>query len=184
MKTKGRKHTSHPGLYAKRKVHSLLLNRKAASVVLSTVVLTAGVIAMSIAVLYWTYGMGKISRIEYTKSTTTSMSAINERIGFEYVRYLGTTLTVNIINCGKTDSINITRVYIMNGNYQNVVVSGLGVTLYNIDNPGTQLPGNKLGIGKEGYFTINTPNPLANGLYYVRITTGRGRNFDGSFAVS
>jgi hypothetical protein len=129
------------------------------SVVVNTIILTAGVVAMSIAVLYWTYGMGKIGRIEYTENTNTTMSAVNERIGFEYIRYSGNTLTVNIINCGKTDNITIARVYIMNTNYQNIAVSGLNVRLYSIDSPGTQIEGNKIWHWKRWSFNINCSAP-------------------------
>ncbi len=172
-------------LLLKRQILPLLCNKKAASVVVSTLILTAGVVAMSIAVLYWTYGMGKISHIEYTKSTNSSISALNERVGFEYIGYSASTLTINIINCGRTDNLNISRVYVMNSGYHDVAVSsGNGVTLRTITSSGTGTPitGNHLDIGGEGSISL-TGLSLQSGLYYVRITTGRGRNFEGSFAV-
>ena len=85
MRRKSRTYISTFEMQAKREMRSLLLNKKAASVVLSTVILTAGVIAMSIAVLYWTYSMGKIGNIEYSKNTAASSSAIEEKIGFEVI---------------------------------------------------------------------------------------------------
>jgi hypothetical protein len=183
LTTKKHAHISMLELRMKRQFLGLVRNKKAVSVVVSTVILTAGVIAMSIAVLYWTYGMGKISHIEYSKSTNSSMSALNERIGFEYVSYTGTTLTVNIINCGRTDNVNVTRIYVMNSGYHDVAVSsGQGVTLYYIDSPATRVSGNHLDIGNEGQVSM-TGLSLTSGFYYLRITTGRGRNFDTSFAV-
>jgi uncharacterized membrane protein len=169
-------------LYAKRKAQRLLLNKKAASVVLSTVVLTAGVIAMGIAVLYWTQSMGKIGNLEYSKSTKASINAVEERIGFEYISYSSTskTVTVNIINWGKADNISIARVYVLDTSYSHVAVSN-NVALKNITN-NNDISGNILRLGCEGYFTITT-TLASNSMYYVRIVTDRGRNFDGSFAT-
>jgi hypothetical protein len=167
-------------IYAKRKVQRLLLNKKAASVVLSTVVLTAGVIAMGIAVLYWTQSMGKIGNLEYSKSTKASISALEERIGFEYISYSSNTVTANIINWGKADNISIARVYVLNTSYSHVAVSN-NVALKNITN-NNYISGNILRLGCEGYFTITT-TLVSNSMYYVRIVTDRGRNFDGSFAT-
>jgi hypothetical protein len=170
----------------KRQILGLLRNKKAVSVVVSTVVLTAGVIAASIAVLYWTYGMGKISHTEYNKSTNSSISALNERIGYEYISYSTGTLTVNIINCGRTDNLNVTRIYVMNNGYHDVANSGgASVILRTINDDGTSgtpIAGNHLDIGQDGSIRLNGLS-LASGLYYVRITTGRGRNFDSSFGV-
>ena len=147
---------------------------------LSTVVLTSCVLGMGIAVLYWTYGIGKVGNIEYSKSTKASINAIEERIGFEYISYSSNNVVVNIINWGKADNISIARVYVLNTSYSHVAVSN-NVALKNItDN--NAISENKLRLGCEGYFTITT-NLASNSIYYVRIVTGRGRNFDGSFAT-
>ncbi len=184
-----RKKHAHLGLWLKRHILPLLANKKAVSVVVSSIILTAGVIAMSIAVLYWTYGMGKVSHIEYTKSTTTSMNALNERIGFEYMQYSpggSGSLNIYIINCGKADNTTISRAYVLNNQYQNVWVSSLNITIRNIDS-GAQFQYNRLGVGVEGYVrllgTPQRPLTLTTGLYTVRFVTDRGRTFDGSFAV-
>ena len=157
-------------------------NKKGASQVVSTVVLTAGVLAMSIAVLYWTYSMGKIGNIEYEKSTTTSSNAVAERIGFEYVTYSNGEVTASIINWGKADNITIAHVIIVDSNF-NYVGSNTGgnVVLRNVDD-GTALTDNVLHIGSDATFTTRITGQISSSdLYYLRIVTSRGRNFDFAF---
>jgi hypothetical protein len=185
MNTKNtRTHASNLQRSAKRKIHSLLFNKKAASVVISTVILTAGVIAMSIAVLYWTYSMGKITNIEYEKNTAANSNAIEERIGYEHISGSNNNLTVYIINWGKADNIRIAHVLILDNSYRYVGSNMSNIRLKNIDNPsGTSyISGNHLRIGADGFFTTSLSTQLTpNMIYYVRIVTTRGRNFDGSF---
>ena len=157
-------------------------DKKGASQVVSTVILTAGVLAMSIAVLYWTYSMGKIGNIEYEESTTTSSNAVAERIGFEYVTYADGQVTASIINWGKADNITIAHVIVLDSNF-NYVGSNIGgnLVLRNVDD-GTALTGNLLRTGSDATFTTRVTGQISSGdLYYLRIVTSRGRNFDFAF---
>ena len=158
-------------------------DKKGASQVVSTVILTAGVLAMSIAVLYWTYSMGKIGNIEYEESTTTSSNAVAERIGFEYVTYADGQVTASIINWGKADNITIAHVIVLDSNF-NYVGSNTGgnLVLRNVDD-GTALTGNLLRTGSDATFTTRVTGQISSGdLYYLRIVTSRGRNFDFAFS--
>ena len=158
-------------------------DKKGASQVVSTVILTAGVLAMSIAVLYWTYSMGKIGNIEYKESTTTSSNAVAERIGFEYVTYADGQVTASIINWGKADNITIAHVIVLDSNF-NYVGSNTGgnLVLRNVDD-GTALTGNLLRTGSDATFTTTVTGQISSGdLYYLRIVTSRGRNFDFAFS--
>ena len=171
-------------MHAKREMRSLLLNKKAASVVLSTVILTAGVIAMSIAVLYWTYSMGKIGNIEYSKNTAASSSAIWEKLGFEVISGSGNNLTVYLINWGKADDVSIAHVLILNSSYS-YVGSNITNIIFKDINSNESISGNALNVGHDGFFITSLSTSLNPGdLYYVRIVTSRGRNFDGSFVSS
>ena len=172
-------------------IKHFLFNKKGASVVVSTIILTAGVLAMSIAVLYWTYSMGKIGNIEYSKNTATSTSAVLERLGYESVSYSASTntLTAYIVNWGKTDNITIVHVLVLDRFYNVIGSNTIGpnyapVKLFSIDR-GNEVTGDKLRIGTDAYFRIQitTASPLdPNQLYYVRIVTSNGRNYDGSFS--
>jgi hypothetical protein len=203
---KNKTHVSTLQLRLKRQILPLLCNKKAASVVVSTLILTAGVVAMSIAVLYWTYGMGKISHIEYTKSTTSNMNAVNERVGFEYVTGSGNRLDLNIINWGKSDNITITHVLVFDSIYSVVGANTGNITLYNIGTT-SKVTGNHLRIGGDAYLgsdilsadrttiissltyiSLTPTNPgitLSAGLvYYARVVTASGRTYDGSFVAT
>ena len=137
---------------------------------------------MSIAVLYWTYSMGKVSNTEYQKSTTTSTNAVTERIGFEYVTYANGQVTASIINWGKTDNITIAHVIILDNRFDYVGSNtGGNVVLRNVDS-GTTIAGNVLRTGSDATFTATMSGDiLHNDLYYPRIVTSRGRNFDFAF---
>ncbi len=183
MQTRRHRLSSNFEIHAKRKIRSLLFNKKAASVVVSTIILTAMVVAVSIAVLYWTQAMSKIGNTEYANNTKASSNAVEERIGFEQVSYSGNSLTVYIINWGKTDNITIAHVLVLDGSYNYVGSNKTTITLTDID---SNLPilGDTLGIGRDGYFTtpIFNSNSFQTGdIYYVRIVTSDGRNFDDSF---
>jgi hypothetical protein len=167
----------------KRRLRSLLFNKKAASVVVSTIILTSMVVAVSIAVLYWTQSMSKIGNNEYSKNTKASSSAVEERIGFEYVNYSGNSLTTYIINWGKADNVTIAHVLVLDSSYNYVGSNLTTITFRDIDS-NFPISGNTLRIGSDGRFTTRISNPsslISGDLYYVRIITSRGRNFDGSF---
>jgi hypothetical protein len=172
--------------HAKRKIRGLFFNKKAASVVVSTIILTAMVVAASIAVLYWTQSMSKIGNTEYSKNTKASSNAVEERLGFEYVTYAGRSLTVNIVNWGETSNVTIAHVLVLDSSYNYVGSNLTAIRLTDIDNK-LPISGNSLSSGSDGYFTTIISNPGSlqmNHLYYVRIVTSSGRNFDGSFVAT
>ncbi len=169
-------------IYCKRRAKVFLFEKKAASVVVSTLILTAGVLAMGIAILYWASSWGRIATRTYSTTEANSAKAIQERLGYEYIDYSGNVLTVNVINWGTSANLTIANVYIYNKAHQ-YVGNYSRPTLRSISNNSLITVG--LAAGGEGYFQI-TPNPaLASGsFYYLRIVTGRGRTFDGTFVTS
>jgi hypothetical protein len=60
----------------RRRIHGFLGSRKAVSVVVSTVVLSAGVLALGIAVLYWAYSWGNLANLQYSKTIATNSYAV------------------------------------------------------------------------------------------------------------
>ncbi len=159
-------------------------NKKGASQVVSLVILTAGVLAMSIAVLYWTYGIGKIINLEYSKNTAASSNAIFERIGFETAQYDANahTISASIINWGKADNITIAHVLILNSIFDYVGSNtGVGGIQLHTLSDGTDV--DSLRIGKDATFTTQVSGQITEGnMYYIRLVTSRGRNFDFAFS--
>ena len=184
MHRKNRKTLHRTLLRVERGVQHLFGNRKGVSVVISTVVLSAGVLALGIAVLYWAYSWGSIANLQYSKSVANSSYAVSERVGFEYISYSGSsrTLTVNIINWGTASTVDVVSVHIFDnarrplGSYSNPLLLKIGTTNSAISS---------LNITDEAYFQINPLPPLAsNSLYYIRVVTERGRTFDSSFVTT
>jgi hypothetical protein len=161
-------------------------NKRAVSVALSTMIITAGVIAAGIAVLYWTYSWGNVADQQYSQTVNSNSLAMQENIGFEYVNYANPQLTIYIINSGQSNYMTLRSVYLwdtgnnLKGTYQNLIL----YLTSTIGQPSpTPLPTNyDLTRGIEVYFTINI-GQLSSGYYTVRLVTGSGRNFDYTFSV-
>ena len=164
-----------------RKAKKLLVDKRAVSVALSTMIITAGVVAMGIAILYWAYAWGKVATIEISNGMQSDSNAIEERVGYEYISESGTQVTVNIINWGKTGNVSVARVYIWDINHNPVDLS-TDKTLMEIDPPYNLISGNTLNPGEEGKFIV-TASLVADSYYTIRIVTERGRNFDWSFTA-
>ena len=170
-----------------RKIQSLLFDKRAISVTLSTLIITAGVIAFGIAVLYWAYSWGNVANQQYASTVAQSQSAIQENIAFEYIDYsqIDKQLTVYLINCGKSNNVEIAAIYIYDssskivGSYHSDTSQGIPLTFF--DHTKTSLD-----VGVEGYFTFDWNAPITQDItsyyYTIRVVTERGRNFDGSFS--
>jgi cbb3-type cytochrome oxidase subunit 3 len=161
----------------KAKRRSLLSDKRGISVALTTMIITAGVIAFGIAVLYWAYGWGNVANQQYSATVANSQDAIGERLAFEYTTYSGNQLKVYLINNGMSNNVSIARVYIWDNSHQ--PIGTFTPSLMNISLPNT--PIKSLNIGDEGYFTINAPG--LSGYCSFRVVTERGRNFDGTFSA-
>jgi hypothetical protein len=171
-----------------QKFMGFFTNKRAVSVALSTMIITAGVIAAGIGVLYWTYSWGNVADRQYSTSTSNSMSAMGEQLGFEYTTYSSSNLQLKVylINCGTSNNLNVARVYLWSSTFVPIVVSFTLSPLY-YTSTGTQIPPSAggLGIGQEGFVTLTFTAPgLSVGTYYnLRLVTGRGSNFDEAFST-
>ena len=114
-----------------RKFKGFFVNKRAVSVALSTMIITAGVIAAGIAVLYWTYSWGNVADQQYSQSVNSNSLAMQENIGFEYTIYNSENnqLTLYIINSGLSN-ITLNRLYLWNSANQLI-----GGTSYPITKP-------------------------------------------------
>jgi hypothetical protein len=165
---------------AKRLIQSLLLDKRAISVALSTMIITAGVIAAGIAVLYWATSWGNVANQQYSATVANSQNAIGERLAFEYTTYNTKQLTVYLINCGKSNNVTIVAWYIYNassrlvGSYHSPTGQRIQLTFFDLTKT-------SLDVGVEAYFSLNSS--LNSGYYTLRLVTERGRNFDGTFSA-
>ncbi len=158
-------------------------DKRAVSVALSTLIITAAVIAAGISVLYWAYSWGNIANDQYSQTISSNQNATSEKIAFEYTSYSSGTLKVYLINCGQVNDIQIARVYIWDGASKIIGTfppDDSGITLMHTSN-GMPIAANSLGKGDEGYFTVN--HALSSGIYTLRVVTERGRNFDTTISV-
>ncbi len=161
-----------------------LRNRCAVSVALTSLIITASVIAAGISVLYWAYSWGDIANQQYSQTVNSNQNATSEKLAFEFTTYSSGTLKVYLLNCGQVNEVAVARVIIWDSSSQIVgtyPADGSAVTLMDSSIPGTPIAGNNLDVGKEGYFTVN-PN-LSAGYYTLRVVTERGRNFDTAINV-
>jgi hypothetical protein len=164
---------------------SLFFNNRAVSVALSTMIITAGVVAMGITVLYWTYSWGKVANLQYSDSISAGSKAIEERLSFECVLYSSSNaeVKINLINWGKANNVSVARVYIFDDNHQ-LVGDSSEIVLMDMETPNTPIFGNALNRGDEGYFMVKMSPPLISNSYYnILVVTERGRNFEGFFAT-
>ncbi len=166
---------------AKRQILRLHRNRKAISVVVGTVVLTAAVLAMGIAVMYWAQSMGKIANREYSKAVADNSNAVLERLSFEHASYAGNQLNVYVINSGQAN-LTVVRAYLWNS-------SSVAIGTYSVERNTLRLTlveggpflNSSINVGNERCIRIGETLPA--GTYSVRIVTQRGRNFDSTFSI-
>jgi hypothetical protein len=177
---------AHPKLKRSAgKMRSLILDKRAVSVALSTLIITAGVVAFGIAILYWAYSWGGIANQAYSGAVSSSQSAIAESLGFEYISYSNNNLTVYLINCGMSKNVTIVRAYLWNssgqliGSYPNA--SAFPPLYYTATKQ--PIPSNALDVGDEGYFTLSQLSLDASTYYTLRLVTKRGSNFDQAFST-
>ena len=70
-----------------RKVWKLLHRRRGFSAVISNVILTGAVVAVSFAVLFWTQYRSSAYNEQYSEAMNADIARLKERLAFEYVFY-------------------------------------------------------------------------------------------------
>jgi len=161
-----------------RKVWKLLHGRRAVSVVVSNVILTGAVIAVSFVVLLWAQYRSSAYNAQYGEALNADIARLKERLAFEYAFYSGGNLTVYLMNCGTIDNENVTAVYVSTSTGELIKASS-SITLMHFN--GTQIADKDLDRGEEGYFTLSSLNLVTGTSYSIRVVTGRGSTFDHTF---
>jgi hypothetical protein len=159
-----------------KKVWKLLHERRAVSTVVSSVILTGAVIAVSFVVLFWAQYRSSAYNEQYSEAMNADIARLKERLAFEYVFYnqTGRSLSVYLMNCGTIDNVNITTVYVKNNTWF-TPFSSIGLKFLN------GISTNDFDIGEEGYFVLSSVSLVAGKSYSVRVVTGRGSTFDHTF---
>lgn len=163
-------------------VRKIIFDNRAVSVALTTMIITAGVIAAGIAVLYWAYAWGNIANTQYGNTVANNQNSIGESIAFEYVNYsvVNNQLTVYVINSGLSNDVTLNRLYLWNGSNQPIGTYDIKQLFRTSDGAAISL--NSLNKHDEGFFTVSPTPKLSSGYFTLRIVTGSGRNFDDSFS--
>jgi len=166
-----------------RRVPRIITNKRAVSNVISAVILTGAVVALSLSVFAWAQSRSSDYSREYSETVDAETAKLKEKLAFEYIYYEdnpSNDLSIYLLNCGTIDDIEIKTVYVSDsGNTLLETFSDpqlyLFVSLVEISD---------LDRGEEGRLVLTLSTSLNDGAYYcVRIITGRGASFDSNFVA-
>ena len=164
-----------------RKTLRKCFDKRAVSPVISTIILTGVVIALSFVVLAWTQTRAEEYRKNYGQTADVEIARLKERLIVEYASYDRSSRSIQIylLNCGAVDDVKLQTVHVRNATWHKVFAVSL--KFFN----GTSIPDQDLDIGEEGYFALSlSTDTLTTGAYYfVRIVTERGSLFDSGFVA-
>jgi len=163
-----------------RKAWKLLHGRRAVSVVVSNVILTGAVIAVSFVVLAWTQYRSSAYNAQYSEAMNADIAKLKERLAFEYVFYSGGNLTVYLMNCGTINDTIVKTVYVSTSTGELINVTS-NITLMHFN--GTQIADQDLDRGEEGYFVLSSLDLVTDTSYSIQVVTGRGSTFDHTFVA-
>jgi hypothetical protein len=158
------------------RLHRFFLDKRGVNVVISSVILVCAVVASGFVVLYWAQQRAFEANEEYSDTTDENIAKIRERLAFEHVfyNYSENTLSIYLINCGKSDTVMLDTAHLSNGSWSQTFFD---IELKFLNGTETE----SLNIGEEGYFKISVNLVSFYMSYLIRITTVRGREFEANF---
>lgn len=166
-----------------RRVPRIIFDKRAVNNIISAVILTGAVVALSLSVFAWAQSRSSDYSREYSETVDAETAKLKEKLAFEYVYYEDNpskNLSIYLLNCGTIDDIQIKTVYI----------SDSGNTLLEtFSNPQLYLFQSLVEIldldrGDEGRLILTLSTSLEQGAYYcVKIITIRGASFDSNFVA-
>jgi len=167
--------TNHLNL---RRVRKRVDGKRAVSVAISSVILTAAVIAVSFVVLFWAQYRSSAYNEQYSEAMNSDITKLKERLTFEYIFYNSSesNLIVYLMNWGRVDNVTVQTVFVGNTTWF-TTFSNIDLKFLN----GTSAQ--DLDIGEEGYFLLYLPNLVLRKSYSVRVITGRGSVFESTFVA-
>jgi len=165
-----------------RGLKELFRDKRAVNAVISSVILTGAVIAVSFSVLIWTQSQASIYTDQFSDAVNSDISMLKERLSFEYIFYnrTGGNLSVFLLNSGTVGNVTLPTVYVKTSTLLVSSFSGAQINLRFMD--GTSYPNpQQLAMKDEGYFTLPSVTLVAGKIYSVRVVTGRGSSFENTF---
>lgn len=161
-----------------RRISRIIFDKRAMSNVISAVILTGVVVALSFVVFGWVQSRSLEKKSEIAETVDAETARLKEKLVFEYVFYGNPSgdITVYLLNCGTIDDVEIKNVYVGNSTW----LSNPPFSTLKFLN-GTEIPDQDLDVGEEGYLELSTI--LSSGYYNVRVVTVRGATFDQDFVV-
>ncbi len=163
-----------------RRFFGIISDKRAVSNVVSAVILTGAVIALSLAVFGWSESKAIDYGNEYSETVDAETAKLQEKLAFEYVYYACThDLSIYLLNYGTIDGIEVKTVYVYDSDGALSCEPYVGPTLYLFQSLDEI---SELDRGEEGRLVLECS--LSNGYYNVRIVTERGATFDTNFVAS
>lgn len=162
-----------------RRVPRIIFGKRAVSNVISAVILTGVVVALSLSVFAWAQSRSSDYSREYSETVDAETAKLKEKLAFEYIFYGNPSddITVYLLNCGTIDDIEVQNVYVSNSTW----LSNPPFSTLKFLN-GVEIPDQDLDVGEEGYFVLSTS--LKTGAYYcIKVVTVRGVSFDSNFVA-
>ena len=155
----------------------IIHDKKAATVAISAVIITAAVVALGFAVLYWAQSKTSSLNSHFNEEMEADIARLREKITFECVFYDSgdDELYVYIFNCGKSDDVTIVAAYVRNDTWME---SFSVIQLRFLTGTVTE----SLDTGEHAYLKLSV-ELTTDSIYTMRLITGRGRTFETSFVA-
>ena len=166
-----------------RRVPRIIFDKRAVNNVISAVILTGAVVALSLSVFAWAQNRSTDYSREYSETVDAETAKLKEKLAFEYIYYEdnpSNDLSIYLLNCGTIDDVQIKTVYISDSDNTLLETFSdpqlyLFLSLVEISD---------LDRGEEGRLVLTLSTSLNDGAYYcVRIITRRGASFDSNFVA-
>jgi len=162
----------------------IIFDKRAVSNVISAVILTGVVVALSLAVAGWAQSMSSDYNSEYSETVDAETAKLKEKLAFEYVYYEDNpseNLSIYLLNYGTIDDVQVKTVYIYDNSGTPCFEPFSEPPLY-LFQSWDEI--SELDRGEEGRLVLTLPDPgLSSGYYGVRVVTARGATFDTNFVV-
>lgn len=166
-----------------RRVPRIIFNKRAVNNIISAVILTGAVVALSLSVFAWAQSRSSDYSKEYSETVDAETAKLKEKLAFEYVYYEDNpskNLSIYMLNCGTIDDIQIKTVYISDSS--NTLLETFSNPQLYLFQSLVEIP--DLDRGDEGRLVLPLSISLDDGAYYyVKIITGRGASFDSNFVA-
>ena len=167
------------------KISRIIFDKRAVSNVISAVILTGVVVALSLAVFGWAQSRSSDYNREYSETVDAETAKLREKLAFEYVYYYednpSEKLSIYLLNYGTIDDVQIKTVYIYDSSGALCFEPFSEPPLY-LFQSWDEI--SELDRGEEGRLVLTLPDPgLSSGYYGVRVVTERGATFDTNFVV-